>query len=128
MHLDCIDHGQKGSKSGHGKTTLNGKSITLSRAVFFKFHGYLPEVVRHTCDNPRCMNPDHLIAGTQSDNIRDAIARGRFKSNLPDWRKITLEQEQAIREDARPQREIALDYGINQSQVSRIKRRPHRAS
>ena len=39
--------------------------------------GVLGLVARHTCDNPRCCNPDHLKWGTKKDNSRDAIERGR---------------------------------------------------
>ena len=37
----------------------------------------LPPVVRHTCDNPLCVNPRHLVGGTQADNMQDMIARDR---------------------------------------------------
>ena len=36
------------------------------------------QVVRHTCDNPACCNPNHLVVGTQADNVQDCIDRGRF--------------------------------------------------
>lgn len=41
--------------------------------------GLIPDglVIRHKCDNPPCVNPDHLLVGTQRDNIADAISRGR---------------------------------------------------
>lgn len=35
---------------------------------------------RHTCDTPACVRPDHILEGTQGDNIRDAIARGRLRT------------------------------------------------
>lgn len=39
------------------------------------------KVVRHTCDNPRCVNPSHLIPGTQLENVHDAIRRGRLDTS-----------------------------------------------
>ena len=41
-------------------------------------------VIMHTCDTPRCVNPDHLVMGTQSANIRQAVERGRHKPFRPE--------------------------------------------
>lgn len=51
------------------------------RVMFYLATGTLPEVVMHTCDTPRCINPRHLKAGTHVENAADmyAKARGRFK-------------------------------------------------
>lgn len=66
-------------KSGYPVAKLYGKVDLLSRHVFRVFFGQLAEgeVVRHTCDNPACCNPAHLIRGTVADNVADRVARGR---------------------------------------------------
>ena len=46
-------------------------------------------VIRHTCDVPHCFNPDHLIEGTQADNLQDAIGRGRRNAGRE---KLTIRQ------------------------------------
>lgn len=51
-----------------------------SRVSFFIHNGFLPEVVRHDCDNPICTNPQHLSSGTQWDNVNDRRIRGRAKN------------------------------------------------
>ena len=56
------------------------KMWRVHRRIFFLVHGYLPLVVRHTCDNPPCCNPDHHLPGTPKDNARDAVERGRYRS------------------------------------------------
>lgn len=56
------------------------------------------EVVRHTCDNPPCCNPAHLIPGTQADNSRDAKERGRVAAGeRHGMAKLTRDQVDEIR-------------------------------
>lgn len=54
-------------------------SIKMYRASYIIFNGPIPDdlLVRHTCDNPRCVNPEHLILGTQKDNMQDMAKRNR---------------------------------------------------
>lgn len=58
----------------------SGPKKKASRVSFFIKNKYLPEVVRHTCDNTVCTNPEHLVPGTQRDNIGDRRERGRAKN------------------------------------------------
>lgn len=78
---DCIDHGCVGMGLGYATAWLteDGKRYTTTkhRVVFYNTHGYLPEVVMHTCDNARCINPEHLVAGTHKSNSADKFAKGR---------------------------------------------------
>lgn len=74
---------KKGENENYGnfnfKDPTTGKRvITLShRVVFYVVHQKLPDTARHTCDNPPCCRPSHIIDGTQADNIADMDARGR---------------------------------------------------
>lgn len=67
---------------GYGRYWLNGKYIKAHRFSYQLHHGDIPSklVVRHTCDNPKCSNPSHLILGTQADNIQDLLDRKRRPS------------------------------------------------
>lgn len=74
----------RGSKktSQRGQFWINGKFIQAHRLAFALGQGMerppLSDVViRHTCDNPICCNPAHLLPGTHADNTRDMIERGR---------------------------------------------------
>lgn len=80
--MGCIDHGKTGSRTGYHNVYSKGK-LERAHRLAYCFARRIPieyikgSVVRHTCDNPRCINPRHLILGTQQDNIDDMLARQR---------------------------------------------------
>jgi hypothetical protein len=77
---NCTSHSL--DSSGYPRAVINGKRLRLSRYMYEQKHGSIPEgmVIRHKCDNPCCINPDHLEIGTQTDNMHDMVERGRRKS------------------------------------------------
>lgn len=124
----CVDHGQRGSKFGYGSTTVteSGKrrKVSLHRSVYCKHHGAkLSEiddlVVMHTCDNPRCINPEHLKLGTGLDNVKDRQSKGR------NYTKLTREQVVFIRENYKPYDKqfgsaaLSRMFGVDASTVNR---------
>ena len=66
-------------KEGYGNVSVEGKTTRVHRLVYARCVGELhaEEVVRHSCDNPSCINPLHLLKGTQVDNIEDKVRRNR---------------------------------------------------
>jgi len=64
---------------GYGQFFDKGVRILAHRYSYKLRFGKIPEglFLCHTCDNPKCVNPDHLKPGTQKDNIQDMIAKGR---------------------------------------------------
>jgi hypothetical protein len=62
---------------GYASTSLNDHTIRAHRLAYLIAYEDLPPLLRHTCDNPMCCNPEHVIEGTQADNIADKVARNR---------------------------------------------------
>lgn len=82
--------------------------------------------VRHTCDNMRCVNPDHLLAGTHQDNMDDKVERNRqVKGSAVSTAKINEGQAEEIRASTDPVKLIAEKYGLCLSTVYRIKNGQH---
>jgi hypothetical protein len=97
---------------------FEGKMQIASRVAFkiFKCDPGALDVCHH-CDNPPCINPDHLFAGTALDNMADREAKGRT------FKKLTDADVLLIRSLPRSMRgyEIADRFGVSQALVSLIR-------
>lgn len=121
----CIEWTGYKTDLGYGMIGISKKIEPAYRVAFALRNGPIPDGldVLHRCDNPPCINPDHLFLGTQRDNVADMVtkqrhAKGEMKYNA----KLTNEQIPRIRSDTRFNREIAADYGVDPTVISRIKR------
>lgn len=78
--------------SGYGSFTTNSpKHVAAHRYSWELRNGPIPEgmCILHSCDNRRCVNPDHLRLGTPIDNIKDAVDRNRFPTGDNHWTRRT---------------------------------------
>jgi hypothetical protein len=76
---------------GYGQVTVDGKVVLAHRASFEAFNDVSldrHQKVCHGCDNPICVNPEHLFVGTQSDNMQDCVKKGRIKTPKARFTKL----------------------------------------
>ena len=75
----CTSHYK--DKDGYPKVMYHSKLVSISRFIYEKHFGEIPEgmVIRHKCDNPECINIEHLEIGTLYDNNHDTLSRGRAR-------------------------------------------------
>ena len=111
--------------AGYGQLEVKGKGLRAHRVAYETWVSPIPEgmVVRHKCDNPPCINPDHLELGTQKDNGQDMASRGRSTSGDKNVRaKLTWEKVREIRSlaGAASQSELARRFEVNPSVISNI--------
>jgi hypothetical protein len=76
---NCWEWQKQRLPKGYGIFSINCFQILAHRFSFFYHYGFLDKDldVLHTCDNPSCVNPEHLFLGTNQDNVDDKVAKNR---------------------------------------------------
>lgn len=115
-----------GSKrKGYGLLQHNKRTSSAHRVAYEVFNGPIPKglVVRHGCDNPSCINPDHLTLGTQLENVRDREVRNRrdVKGEQIGTSKLTVAEVLEIKKSSDSLDVLAERYGVDRSNVWAIR-------
>lgn len=115
------------SEKGYGKFHMGNTMCRAHRISYILNYGSIPDDlnVLHQCDNRKCVNPNHLFLGTQSDNIRDMQQKNRTVSGEKSpTAKLTSEQVIEIRKryanGGISQKALAKEYGMGQATISLI--------
>lgn len=124
---ECTSHCR--DRFGYPKVRYKGKIRVMSRVVYSLFFlgGELVDSklqVRHKCDNPKCINPEHLELGTHLDNVQDMIKRGRKNpvKGSNSWNaKLTNEDVIQIRASNLSCIELSLKYPVCKNHIRAIK-------
>jgi len=113
------------NSTGYVQVRRNDQQILAHRYSWELTYGLVPEglFVCHHCDNPICINPEHLFLGTSADNRQDAMQKERLPCGENHGRhKLTEADVRAIRADRiSSQRALAREYGVSHSNICAIK-------
>lgn len=138
------------TEKGYGKFNAGGKQVRAHRWIWEYHNGEIPKdvFVCHKCDNPRCVNIDHLFIGTALDNNKDKFRKGRLRlsdadkeivaanialrfpkptrkaNSTPRGVKLTQEKADEIRSrliSGDHYVDIANDYGVSACHIFAIK-------
>lgn len=110
---------------------ISGKRYRLYQLLYLMFKGPITPGLQvcHSCDNPFCVNPDHLWLGTHHDNHNDKMKKGRHRNGVSPGElngsaKLTRAQVDEIRKRYIPRKvtmaQLAREYGVAKSQISFI--------
>lgn len=108
------------TNKGYGRIWAGGRQTWAHRVAYEMAYGPIPDglLVRHSCDNPACVNPNHLATGTHYDNIMDMMRRDRKPGAL------TVAQVKEIRRryaaGGVTQRQLAREYGVHAPAINRV--------
>lgn len=113
-------------RGGYGSIRWHGETTGAHRVIYEVVVGPIPIGVDilHSCDNPPCCNPKHLFPGTHLDNMRDAVAKGKFrrmrraKGEECSNSKLTAENVTFIRTSAETPTILAAKFGVSAGTIA----------
>jgi len=114
----------KSTNHKYGSLRFNNNKGVAHRISYIIKNRYIPKdmIICHKCDNPSCINPNHLFVGTYSDNAKDAVSKGRYGNNGKCERLIFNEEQikeiQNMFNNGIHKTEIAKKIGCNKQQLN----------
>ena len=133
---ECWEWNGARKPKGYGNVRINKKYLTSHRIAFILSNGPIISnyIVCHTCDNPSCCNPNHLMLGTIKSNASDMLMKGRQKKKIHAARgeksassklcnSEVMEIRSAYESKQLNQYELAEKYNVSQFAISSIVRR-----
>lgn len=125
---ECVSHHK--DRGGYPRIYRQGRNQPMSHVIYAKFVHPVPDGmdVLHHCDNPACINPEHLFIGDDRTNTDDKVIKGRQAFNRGERNGralLSIEQTEEIRvlrSQGLTHSEIALLYGVARPTVSRLLR------
>jgi hypothetical protein len=111
--------------TGYISITVKRLVTRVHRLAYLVYKGVLEkgDYVCHHCDNPKCVNPEHLFKSTPKGNMQDMIKKGRF--NFGDRRegnfKLTIEQINKVKQSSLSSYKLSEIYNVSSVQIRRIK-------
>ena len=126
--LPCIESIYSKNKNGYAYyyDTITKKAYLHHRFAYCEFHNVSVASIKglcvcHKCDNPSCINVDHLFLGTQQENIADMVNKERqAKGETQRSAKLTEGEVLAIRGSSLSGRQLGEMYNVGESTISRI--------
>lgn len=117
---------------GYGCLGFRGEIYRTHRLSWILFRGKILEDyhICHYCDNPYCVNPDHLWQGTGYDNTLDMVKKKRHRSGRQSGemnpnKKITKEDADFIRSSPKSSKELAKKYGVSIATIRMVRSNRH---
>lgn len=128
---ECVSHALN---KGYPVIRYQNRLYSGNQFSYLMYYGELPEgmVVRHKCDNPRCINPSHLELGTQLDNVQDMLDRNRgvlppvIKGEENGNSKLTEKEVIEIKTKMLNykkgmRKQLANEYGVSEATIKAIR-------
>lgn len=132
LETPCWEWRGSRRRGGYGRLAVGGTTLVATRVMYEAVVGPIPPgwLIRHKCDNPPCVNPEHLEPGTVRENVRDMLDRGRHKPPQGEKNGQAVLTEDDVREIRRrkrglgtPYRELAAQFGVSIPTISMVVRR-----
>lgn len=119
--MTCIEHTQKGR---YAYTKVNQVMVGKHVLVLMAKTGEVADgrVARHSCDNTRCLTPEHLSWGTHADNTSDMVDRGRHRKVQATLRKISDDDVRRIRVSPEGNKALGRQLSVNATTIRSIRR------